>query len=89
MRSSNATRQGGPRAHSINPSPDNRYVVAADLGLDKLLVYRFDPLTGTLTPNEPPFACKKPDEFLFWDGIHPTKSGHAILAEEAARLLLQ
>jgi 6-phosphogluconolactonase len=33
-----AKRQGGPHAHSINPSPDNRYVVAADLGLDKLLV---------------------------------------------------
>ena len=45
--------------------------------------------SACITPNEPPFACKKPDEFLFWDGIHPTKSGHAILAEEAARLLLQ
>jgi 6-phosphogluconolactonase len=51
-----AKRQGGPHAHSINPSPDNRYVVAADLGLDKLLVYRFDPAAGTITPNEPPYA---------------------------------
>jgi 6-phosphogluconolactonase len=49
-------RQGGPHAHSINPSPDNRYVVAADLGLDKLMVYKFDPAAGTITPNDPPSA---------------------------------
>ena len=49
-------RQGGPHAHSINPAPDNRYVVAADLGLDKLFVYRFDPAAGTITPNDPPYA---------------------------------
>jgi phospholipase/lecithinase/hemolysin len=30
----------------------------------------------------------KPDEFLFWDGIHPTKVAHALLAEEAATVLL-
>jgi phospholipase/lecithinase/hemolysin len=46
-------------------------------------------MSACITPNVPPFACKQPDEFLFWDGIHPTKAGHAILAEEAARLLLQ
>ena len=40
-----------------------------------------------ITPNVPPFACKKPDQYLFWDGIHPTKAGHAILAEEAAQVL--
>ena len=55
-----AKRQGGPHAHSIIPSPDNRFVVAADLGLDKLLVYRFDPAAGTITPNEPPFAQLAP-----------------------------
>jgi 6-phosphogluconolactonase len=53
-------RQGGPHAHSINPSPDNRYFVAADLGLDKLLVYRLDAAAGTITPNEPPFAQVAP-----------------------------
>lgn len=55
-----AKRQGGPHAHSIIPSPDNRFVVAADLGLDKLMVYRFDPAAGTITPNEPPFAQLAP-----------------------------
>jgi phospholipase/lecithinase/hemolysin len=40
-----------------------------------------------LTPNVAPFTCENPDNYLFWDGIHPTKAGHAILAEEAARAI--
>jgi len=38
-----------------------------------------------VTPNVAPFSCADVDEFLFWDGIHPTKAGHAILADEAAK----
>jgi phospholipase/lecithinase/hemolysin len=37
-----------------------------------------------LDPSIAPFTCGAPDDFLFWDGIHPTKAGHAILAGEAA-----
>ena len=40
-----------------------------------------------ITPNDPPFACRQPDQFLFWDGIHPTKAAHAIIAQEAALVL--
>ena len=43
--------------------------------------------TACVTPNVAPFACKKADEFLFWDGIHPTRAGHALLAQEAANVL--
>jgi 6-phosphogluconolactonase len=53
-------RQAGPHGHSINPSPDNRFAVAADLGLDQLLVYRFDPAKSSLTPNDPPFTKLNP-----------------------------
>ncbi len=42
-----------------------------------------------ITPNVAPFTCKKPDQFFFWDGIHPTKAVHGILAQEAAALLGQ
>ena len=41
-----------------------------------------------LTPYVAPFTCGSPDEFLFWDGIHPTKAVHAIIAQEAATVLL-
>jgi 6-phosphogluconolactonase len=52
----NAERQEGPHAHEIQLTPDNRFAIAADLGLDELLVYRFDAAKGTLTANDPPFA---------------------------------
>ena len=46
-----------------------------------------DVTTACVTPNVAPFTCKPVDEFLFWDGIHPTKAGHAILAQETANVL--
>jgi 6-phosphogluconolactonase len=50
----NKQRQAGPHAHSINLDAANRFAVVADLGLDKLLVYKYDAAKGTLTPNDPP-----------------------------------
>jgi len=40
-----------------------------------------------VTPNTPPYACQMPDQFLFWDGIHPTQAVHAIISQEAASAL--
>ena len=56
----NPERQQGPHAHEIETSPDNRFALAADLGLDEVLVYRFDSAKGTLTANDPPFAKVAP-----------------------------
>src|SRR5271167_1698044 len=52
----NPERQEGPHAHSIDLSPDNRFAMVDDLGLDELLVYKFDGGKGLLTPNDPPFT---------------------------------
>ncbi|MGV3663123.1 MAG: lactonase family protein [Prosthecobacter sp.] len=49
-------RQAGPHAHSVNFTPDNRFALACDLGIDKVLIYKADIATGKLTPNEPAFA---------------------------------
>jgi 6-phosphogluconolactonase len=44
-------RQAGPHGHSINPSPDNKYAFACDLGLDKVLIYKLDPASGKMTAH--------------------------------------
>jgi len=56
----NQQRQGGPHAHSAVMSPDNRLVMVADLGLDKILEYKVDLISGKLTPNDPPFGTLAP-----------------------------
>ena len=56
----NEARQKGPHAHSVNFSPDNRFVVTADLGTDEVYVFRADPATGTIEPNDPPSAKVHP-----------------------------
>jgi 6-phosphogluconolactonase len=65
----NAERQEGPHAHEIQLTPDNRFAIAADLGLDELVVYRFDSANGALAANDPPFAKVDPGagprHFLF------------------------
>jgi 6-phosphogluconolactonase len=74
-------RQQRPHTHSINVSPDNRFAVAADLGLDKVLVYRFDPERGSLTPNEPPFAKVNPGAGPRHFAFHPS-GGFAYVINE-------
>lgn len=56
----NPHRQAGPHAHSIQVTNDNRCAIVADLGLDKLLLYRFDDHTGSLTPGSPEFVKVDP-----------------------------
>ena len=46
-----AARQMGPHAHSVNRSPDNRFALACDLGLDKVFSYKMDPAAGSLTAS--------------------------------------
>jgi len=52
----NPERQEGPHAHWIETTADNRYAIAADLGLDEVLVYRFDAQDGSLKANDPPYV---------------------------------
>jgi 6-phosphogluconolactonase len=67
----NPSRQKGPHAHSINPSPDNRFAIAADLGTDKLYVYHLDSSTAKLTPNDPPALKLTPGDGPRHLALHP------------------
>jgi 6-phosphogluconolactonase len=61
--------QSQPHPHSIDVSPDNRYAIVSDLGVDKIFVYRFDATTGVLSPENPPFVAAEagggPRHFVF------------------------
>lgn len=74
-------RQEGPHAHSINPSPDNAFAVAADLGLDKVLVYKLDPSAGTLTANDPPSASTAPGAGPRHFAFHPSSKYAYVINE--------
>ena len=50
------SRQSAPHAHSILASPDGRFALAVDLGIDKVMVYRLG-ADGSLIPNEPAFGA--------------------------------
>jgi 6-phosphogluconolactonase len=54
------TRQTRAHAHSIRPAPEGSFVLAADLGIDRVLVYRFEAVTGTLAPHLPPATPTRP-----------------------------
>ncbi len=41
-------------AHMIRTDPAGQFVLHADLGLDRIFVWKFDDRTGVLTPNDPP-----------------------------------
>lgn len=53
-------RQDKPHAHSVTLSPDNRFVIVADLGVDRIFSYALDPANARLTPAKTPFVATEP-----------------------------
>lgn len=54
--STHPQRQASAHAHSINPDPDNRFALVADLGMDRVLVYKMDLTAGKLQPHDRPWS---------------------------------
>ncbi len=67
----NKARQTAPHAHSINLDASNKFAFVADLGLDKVLIYKFDPVKGTLTPNDPAEVATAPGAGPRHFAFHP------------------
>lgn len=82
----NPQRQAGPHAHFITTAPKNRFALACDLGLDKVLVYRLESAKALLSPAEPPAikvqAGSGPRHLAF----HPNGRFVYLLNELASRL---
>lgn len=49
-----SSRQATPHSHAFNLTPDNRLAIASEFSSDRLVLYRLDAATGTLTPSTPP-----------------------------------
>lgn len=56
----NAARQEGPHGHSVNFAPDNRHMLATDLGTDSVLISTYDAAAGSLDPSVPPRVSTRP-----------------------------
>jgi len=67
----NPQRQKEPHAHSITLDPANRFAYAADLGIDKILIYRFGSGDGSLSPADPPSAALDPGSGPRHFAFHP------------------
>jgi 6-phosphogluconolactonase len=59
-RSVDPTRQDQPHVHSVTLSPDNRFAIVCDLGLDRIFSYALDPAAAKLSPAKPPFVATTP-----------------------------
>ena len=80
----NRSRQEGPHAHEAVFSPDNRFLLVPDLGLDQILVYRFDAAKGTIAPNDPPFGVVAPGSGPRHLTFHPNGKVVYVLSEMAS-----
>jgi 6-phosphogluconolactonase len=59
-KSVDAERQSSPHAHCVTLDPANHFLFACDLGIDKVMIYKFRPEHGALARSEPPSVSLKP-----------------------------
>ncbi|HVU88364.1 MAG TPA: lactonase family protein [Pirellulales bacterium] len=82
----NKSRQEAPHAHSINLDAANHFAFVADLGTDKVMVYRFDPAKGTITPNDPPSVAVEPGSGPRHFTFHPSGNFAYVINEMASTI---
>ena len=72
-----------PRGHSINVDKNNRFAVAADLGINQMRVYKLDAAAGKLTANDPPSTSLAPGSGPRHFAFHPTNKFAYVINESA------
>ena len=81
-----APRDAKPLGHAVGFDASNRFLVTADKGLDRMLVYRFSANSGGLTPNQPPSASLPPGSGPRHFAFHPNKEWLFAINEQAATI---
>ncbi len=74
-------------SHMIRSDPSGRFVLAADLGLDRILVWKFDTVAGKLIPNDPPSVSVPPGDGPRHFTFHPNGRLLYSLQEEGSTLM--
>ncbi len=75
-------------AHMIQADPSGRFVLHADLGLDEILVWKFDEQQGVLTPNDPPAVSLPPGDGPRHFHFHPNGRWFYSIQEEGSTIVL-
>lgn len=75
-------------AHMIQADPSGRFVLHADLGLDKIFVWKFDERKGVLAPNEPPAVSLPPGDGPRHFHFHPNGRWLYSVQEEGSTITL-
>jgi 6-phosphogluconolactonase len=81
-------RQAGPHAHSVIVSPDNRFMLSADIGLDRIFVYRLNSATGSLEANDPPYVALHPGWGPRHLAFHPDGRHLYLISEMGSKLTI-
>jgi 6-phosphogluconolactonase len=77
----NPDRQEGPHAHMVLPSPDHRFILAVDLGTDRLMAFRFDRERGALRPADAPWTQMPPGAGPRHLAFHPHRPLAYVISE--------
>ncbi len=77
-----------PHAHMIESDPAGRFVLASDLGLDMIMIWRFDLEHGTLEANRPAAVALPPGDGPRHFTFHPNGRWLYSLQEEGSTLVL-
>jgi 6-phosphogluconolactonase len=75
-------------AHMIEADRSGRFVLHADLGLDRIFVWRFDDQRGVLTPNDPASASLPPGDGPRHVRFHPNGRWLYSIQEESSTIVL-
>jgi 6-phosphogluconolactonase (cycloisomerase 2 family) len=75
-------------AHMIQADPAGHFVLHADLGLDRIFVWKFDEQNGVLTSNDPPTVCLPPGDGPRHFHFHPSGRWLYSIQEEGSTIVL-